>query len=151
VFSQYGSYCANTTWSITEQPHNCCEMVVCFGMDAQCPRCCSNYQHWQRVLCIVHLASCVHKLAQEFINSWLTGMLLQELWQVATVIALGPTNGYLQHEGFDFMFSLLAMAFGNRFCVSRKGRTGGGGWVHLQGEKKHGHVWASRSFLSSFP
>ena len=104
-------------------------------MDAQCPRCCSNYQHWQRVLCIVHLASCVHKLAQEFINSWLTGMLLQELWQVATVIALGPTNGYLQHEAFDFMFSLLAMAFGNRFCVSRKGRTGGGGWVHLQGEK----------------
>ena len=67
-------------------------------------------------------------------------MSLQELWQVATVIALGPIVGYLQHEAFNFMFSLLAMIIGNRFCVSRKGRTEGGGWVHLQGKKKHGHV-----------
>jgi len=29
--------------------------------------------------------------------------------------------------------SLLAMSFGDRFCVSTKGGTGGGGWVHLQG------------------
>jgi len=26
--------------------------------------------------------------------------------------------------------SLPAMSLGLRFCVSRKGRTGGGGWVH---------------------
>jgi len=31
------------------------------------------------------------------------------------------------------MMSLLAMFFGDRFCFSRKGRTGGGGWVHLKG------------------
>ena len=29
--------------------------------------------------------------------------------------------------------SLLAMSLGLRFCVSRKGRTGGGGWVHPKG------------------
>jgi len=28
------------------------------------------------------------------------------------------------------MMSLPAMALGLRFCVSRKGGTGGGGWVH---------------------
>jgi len=31
------------------------------------------------------------------------------------------------------MISLPAMTLGLRFCVSRKGRTGGGGWVHLKG------------------
>ena len=29
--------------------------------------------------------------------------------------------------------SLLAMSLGLRFYVSRKGGTGGGGWVHLKG------------------
>jgi len=29
--------------------------------------------------------------------------------------------------------SLPAMTFGDRFCFSRKGRIGGGGWVHLKG------------------
>ena len=29
--------------------------------------------------------------------------------------------------------SLLAMSFGERFCFSRKGRIGGGGWVHQKG------------------
>ena len=29
--------------------------------------------------------------------------------------------------------SLLAMSFGDRLCFSRKGRIGGGGWVHLKG------------------
>jgi len=29
--------------------------------------------------------------------------------------------------------SLPAMSFGNRFCVSRKDSTRGGGWVHLKG------------------
>ena len=31
------------------------------------------------------------------------------------------------------MMSLLAMSFGERFCFSRKGRIGGGGWVHQKG------------------
>ena len=31
------------------------------------------------------------------------------------------------------MMSLLAMSLGLRFCVSRKGGTVGGGWVHLKG------------------
>ena len=29
--------------------------------------------------------------------------------------------------------SLPAMSFGDRFYFSRKGRIGGGGWVHLKG------------------
>jgi len=39
-----------------------------------------------------------------------------------------PVLMYLQHETFSFMKS-----FGDRFWVSRKGGTGGGGWVHLKG------------------
>ena len=31
------------------------------------------------------------------------------------------------------MMSHLAMSLGDRLCVSRKGRTGGGGWVHPKG------------------
>jgi len=31
------------------------------------------------------------------------------------------------------MMSLLAMPSGDRFYMSRKGRTGGGGWVHPKG------------------
>ena len=31
------------------------------------------------------------------------------------------------------MMSLPAMSLGLRFCASRKGRTGGGGWVHPKG------------------
>jgi len=31
--------------------------------------------------------------------------------------------------------SLLAMSLGHGFCASRKGRTGGGGWVHPNGAK----------------
>ena len=31
------------------------------------------------------------------------------------------------------MMSLPAMSFRHRFCMSRKGRTGGGGWVHPEG------------------
>ena len=31
------------------------------------------------------------------------------------------------------MMSLPAMSLGLRFCVSRKGGTGGGGWVHAKG------------------
>ena len=31
------------------------------------------------------------------------------------------------------MMALLAMSLGLRFCLSRKGGTGGGGWVHLKG------------------
>jgi len=33
------------------------------------------------------------------------------------------------------MMSLLAMPLGLRFCMSRKGGTGGGGWVHPKGAK----------------
>ena len=32
------------------------------------------------------------------------------------------------------MMSLPAVSLGNRFCVSTKGGTGGGGWVHLKGK-----------------
>ena len=38
-------------------------------------------------------------------------------------------SGYIRHETFSFMMSLPAMSLGLRFCVSRKGGTGGGGWV----------------------
>jgi len=31
------------------------------------------------------------------------------------------------------MTSLLATSFGDRFCLSRKGGIGGGGWVHPKG------------------
>ena len=31
------------------------------------------------------------------------------------------------------MMSLPAMSLGHRFCASRKGGTGGGGWVHPKG------------------
>ena len=31
------------------------------------------------------------------------------------------------------MMSLPAMSFGDWFCFSRKGRIGGGGWVHPKG------------------
>ena len=31
------------------------------------------------------------------------------------------------------MMSLLAMSFGDRFYFNRKGRIGGGGWVHPKG------------------
>ena len=41
--------------------------------------------------------------------------------------------GYIQHEIFISDVTLPAMSFGDRFCVSRKGGIGGGGWVHLKG------------------
>ena len=31
------------------------------------------------------------------------------------------------------MMSFLTMSFGDRFCFSRKGRIGRGGWVHSEG------------------
>ena len=37
------------------------------------------------------------------------------------------------HETFSFMMSLPAMSLGLRFCMSRNGGTGGGGWVHPKG------------------
>ena len=40
---------------------------------------------------------------------------------------------YLQRETFSFMMSHPAMSLGDRFCDSRKGGTGGGGWVHPEG------------------
>jgi len=43
-------------------------------------------------------------------------------------------SGYIRHETFSLMMSHPAMSLGLRFCVSRKGGTGGGGWVHPKGE-----------------
>ena len=37
---------------------------------------------------------------------------------------------YIRHETFSFMMSLPAMSLVLRLCMSRKGGTGGGGWVH---------------------
>ena len=34
------------------------------------------------------------------------------------------------HETFSFMMSYLAVSLGEMSCMSRKGGTGGGGWVH---------------------
>jgi len=45
-------------------------------------------------------------------------------------------NGYIHHETFSFMMSLLAMSLGLRFCVSRNGGTGGGGWVRPKGANR---------------
>ena len=42
---------------------------------------------------------------------------------------------YICHETFGFVTLLLALSFGDRSCVSKKGRTGGGGWIHFQAEK----------------
>ena len=45
-----------------------------------------------------------------------------------------PTNDAMwRHETFSFMVSHLAMSLGDRLCVSRKGGTRGGGWVHPKG------------------
>ena len=45
-----------------------------------------------------------------------------------------PTNDAIwRHETFSFMVSHPAMSLGDRLCVSRKGGTGGGGWVHPKG------------------
>ena len=45
-----------------------------------------------------------------------------------------PTNDAMwRHETFSFMMSHQAMSLGDRLCISRKGGTGGGGWVHPKG------------------
>ena len=46
---------------------------------------------------------------------------------------LRPNVAYLQCEAFSFMMSHPAMSLGDRFCDSRKGGTGGGGWMHPEG------------------
>jgi len=39
--------------------------------------------------------------------------------------------------------SYPAVSLGDRFCMSQKGRTGGGGCMGApEGCKQHGHVWA---------
>ena len=52
-------------------------------------------------------------------------------------------SGYIRHEIFSFMMSLLAMSLGLRFSVSRKGGTGGGGWVHPKSMATSGLVFRS--------
>ena len=39
----------------------------------------------------------------------------------------------IRYETFSFMMSLPALFLGLRFCVSWKGGTGGGGWMHPKG------------------
>jgi len=39
----------------------------------------------------------------------------------------------IQYMYCSFMMLYPAMSLGDRFCVSRKGGTGGGRWVHLKG------------------
>jgi len=46
---------------------------------------------------------------------------------------LSTNDTYIRHETFSFMMSFPAMSFGDRFCFSRKGGIGGGGWVHPKG------------------
>jgi len=50
------------------------------------------------------------------------------LWQL-----FRARSGYVHHETFSFMMSLSATSFGDRFCFSRKGGIGGGGWVYPKG------------------
>jgi len=52
---------------------------------------------------------------------------------VTSLKLFGAYSGYIPHETFSFMMSLPAISLGLRFYVSRKGGTGGGGWVHLKG------------------
>ena len=51
-------------------------------------------------------------------------------------------SAYKRHETFRFMMSPPAMSFGDRFCFSRKGGVGGGGWVYPKGANSIGCVWA---------
>ena len=44
-----------------------------------------------------------------------------------------PFRPYSVHKCHETLMSLPAMSLGLRFCVSRKGRTGGGWWVHPKG------------------
>ena len=39
----------------------------------------------------------------------------------------------MRREIFSFMMSYPAVSLADRFCMSRKGGTGGGEWVHLKG------------------
>jgi len=67
-------------------------------------------------------------------------------------------SGYICHETFSFMMSLPAMSLGFRFCVSRKGRTGGGGckqhrrvqtaWLRLDSSLEVTWLALGRPFLS---
>ena len=43
----------------------------------------------------------------------------------------------------SFMMSLPPMSLGLRFCMSRKGGTGGGGWVHLKGANRGANSMAA--------
>ena len=38
----------------------------------------------------------------------------------------------MRRKIFRFVMSYLEMSLGDRFCMSTKGETGGGGWVHLK-------------------
>ena len=46
------------------------------------------------------------------------------------LLAFHRCSGIYPAWNFHLVTSLPAMTFGDRFCFSRKGRMGGGGWVH---------------------
>ncbi len=50
---------------------------------------------------------------------------------------------YLPDVRFHIMMSLGEFSPGDRFCVSRKGGTWGGGWVHPQGANGVSQAWIS--------
>ena len=52
---------------------------------------------------------------------------------ITLINPLRPSVAYLQRETVSVMMSHPAMSLGDRFCDSRKGGTGGGGWVHPEG------------------
>ena len=49
------------------------------------------------------------------------------------------------------MLSVGAIRFEDRFCASRKGGTGGGGWVHRSGRKCMAAVAAARRSMPGGP
>jgi len=55
------------------------------------------------------------------------------------LIAIDAYNYVLYN--FQLVMLLLAMSLGLRFCTSRKGRTGGGGWVHPKGANSMAASW----------
>lgn len=50
---------------------------------------------------------------------------------VQSVWPLPNCDAYMHREILSFMISYLTTSLGDSFCVSRKGRTGRGGWVYL--------------------
>ena len=56
-------------------------------------------------------------------------------------MAVSDYIAYIRHQTFSFKMSLPAVSFADRFCVNRKGRTMGGGWVHPKGASSMAVSW----------